>query len=148
MAAPPASSLQVSLRRLYKKPRTEVFNAWTDAKELKRWWGPPGYDAPSIEVDLRVGGRYRFTLRRLTDGNISIVTGVYQEIVPGERLVFTWNWEKGPPFGSNTLVTVEFRDAAGGTELVLIHERFESEQARDEHTKGWNGCLEKFETVM
>jgi uncharacterized protein YndB with AHSA1/START domain len=148
MAAPPASSLQVSLRRLYGKPRADVFKAWTDAKELKRWWGPVGYDAPSIEVDLRVGGRYRFTMRKLADGHTSIVTGVYQEIVPGERLVFTWNWEQGPPFGSNTLVTVEFRDAAGGTELVLIHEKFESEQAREEHTKGWNSCFEKFETAL
>jgi uncharacterized protein YndB with AHSA1/START domain len=148
MAAPPVSSLQVNLRRIYRKPRAEVFKAWTDAKELKRWWGPPGYDAPSIEVDLRVGGRYRFTMRKLTDGHTSIVTGVYQEIVPNERLVFTWNWEQGPSFGSNTVVTVEFRDAAGGTELVLLHERFESEHDRDQHTKGWDGCLEKFETAV
>jgi uncharacterized protein YndB with AHSA1/START domain len=145
MAATPASSLQLTLRRTYKKPRAEVFRAWTDPKELKRWWGPPGYDAPSIEVDLRVGGRYRFTMRKLPEAKISIVTGVYQEIVAGERLVFTWNWEEGPPFGSNTLVTVEFRDAAGGTEVVLVHERFDSELARDEHMKGWSGCLEKFE---
>ena len=143
----PASSLQVTLRRLYRKSPAETFKAWTDPEELKRWWGPPGYDAPSIEVDLRVGGRYRFAMRKLADGRTTIVTGVYQEIVPGVRLVFTWNWEVGPPFGSNTLVTVEFREAEGGTELVLIHERFDSEQARDEHTKGWNGCLEKLEAI-
>jgi len=148
MATTPASSLRVTLRRIYKKSRAEAFKAWTDPKELMRWWGPPGYDAPSIEVDLRVGGRYRFAMRKLPDGKTNIVTGVYQEIVAGERLVFTWNWEDGPPFGSNTLVTVEFRDASGGTELVLIHERFESQHACDEHTKGWNGCLEKLETVL
>jgi uncharacterized protein YndB with AHSA1/START domain len=97
MAATPASSLQVTLRRLYRKSRAETFRAWTDPQELKRWWGPPGYDAPSIEVDLRVGGRYRFAMRKLADGKTTIVTGIYQEIVPGERLVFTWNWEVGPP---------------------------------------------------
>ena len=68
MATTPASSLQVTLRRLYRKSRAEAFKAWTDPKELKRWWGPPGYDAPSIEVDLRVGGRYRFAMRKLPDG--------------------------------------------------------------------------------
>jgi uncharacterized protein YndB with AHSA1/START domain len=145
MAATPASSLQVTLHRVYRKGRAEVFKAWTDPKELKRWWGPPGYDAPSIEVDLRVGGRYRFTMRKQSDGGANIVTGVYREVVAGERLVFTWNWEEGPPFGSNTLVTVEFRDVTGGTEIVIVHERFESEHARDEHTKGWNGCLDRFD---
>jgi uncharacterized protein YndB with AHSA1/START domain len=86
-------------------------------------------------------------MRKLPDGRISIVTGIYQEIVAGERLVFTWNWEAGPPYGSNTLVTIDFRDAAGGTEIILVHERFDSQQARDEHMKGWSGCLDKFEMV-
>ena len=114
--------------RLYRKPRTEVFKAWTDPKELKRWWGPPGYDAPSTEVDLRVGGRYRFTMRKVPDGQPYIVTGVYQEIVPVSGWSSPGTGRSGPPFGSNTLVTVEFRDVAGGTEIVLIHEHFESER--------------------
>jgi len=148
MATAPASSLRLTLRRVFRSPRAEVFRSWTDPKELTRWWGPPGFEAPSADVDLRVGGRYRFAMRKLPDGKPFFVTGVYQEIVVGERLVFTWNWEGGPPFGSNTLVTIEFLDAAGGTELILTHERFESEQARDEHTKGWNACFESLEAFV
>jgi uncharacterized protein YndB with AHSA1/START domain len=152
MATTPASSLSLTVRRTFPAPRAEVFRAWTDPKALTRWWGPPGHESPSADVDLRVGGRYRFAMRKLPDGKPFYVHGVYREIVIPDRLVFTWNWEGGPPFGSHTLVTLEFHDAAGGTEIVLTHERFESEQARDEHTKGWRGCLEKlsafFETNL
>jgi uncharacterized protein YndB with AHSA1/START domain len=149
MATAPTSSLRLTLRRVYRKPRSEVFRAWTDPKELKRWWGPPGVESPSVEVDLRVGGRYRFAMRKLPDGQPFFVTGIYREVVAGERLVFTWNWEGGgPPFGSNTLVTIEFHDAAAGTEIVLTHERFESDEARDRHIEGWNGCFESLEALL
>ena len=149
MDAGPATSLSLTIRRTYARPRAEVFRAWTDPKELTRWWGPPGYDSPSADVDLRVGGRYRLAMRKLPDGKPYYVTGVYQEIVIPERLVFTWNWEGGgPPYGSNTLVTIEFQDAGNGTNLVLTHERFDSEMARDNHTKGWDAGLEKLTELL
>jgi uncharacterized protein YndB with AHSA1/START domain len=148
MATAPPSSLRLTLRRVFRKPRAEVFKAWTDPKELMRWWGPPDMDSPSAEVDLRVGGRYRFGMRRPPDGQPFFVTGIYREIVTGERLVFTWNWEGGPPFGNNTLVTIEFLDAVAGTEIVLTHENFESEEARGKHTEGWNGCFDSLEAVL
>ena len=143
MAATPAASLSLTVRRTFAAPREAVFRAWTDPKELTRWWGPPGYDSPSADVDLTVGGSYRLAMRKLPDGKPYYVHGVYREIKIPERLVFTWNWEGGPPFGSNTIVTLEFYDTAGGTEMVLTHERFDSEMARDAHTKGWDGALQK-----
>jgi uncharacterized protein YndB with AHSA1/START domain len=149
MATAPASSLSLTLRRTYAAPREAVFRAWTDPKELTRWWGPPGYDVPSADVDLKVGGRYRLAMRKLPDGEPYYVHGVYQEITIPERLVFTWNWEAGgPPFGSNTLVTLEFRETAGGTEMVLTHERFDTEMACTAHTKGWEGGLGKLSTFF
>ena len=144
MVVTPASSLhRLIVKRVYPAPRAKVFRPWTDPKELTRWWGPPGYESPSAEVDLRVGGGYRFAMRKPPDGNPHFVFGTYEEVVIPEKLVFTWNWEDGPPFGSNTLVTIEFREVPGGTELIMTHERFDSEFARNEHSKGWNGCFEK-----
>jgi uncharacterized protein YndB with AHSA1/START domain len=148
MATAPTDSLSLTIRRTYPRPRAEVFRSWTDPQELMKWWGPPGYDSPSAEVDLKVGGHYRLAMRKLPDGAPFYVTGVYQEIVIPERLVFTWNWEGGPPYGSNTLVTLEFHDAADGTELVLNHQRFDSEMTRDNHTQGWHGALEKLSTRL
>lgn len=60
---------------------------------------------------------------------------------------YTWRWESQPEMGE-TLVTVEFLDRAGATEVVLLHELFPSEPARDDHDKGWNGCLDKLAAIL
>ena len=65
--------------------------------------------------------------------------GEYREVVDGEKLVFTWSWEGDP--SEPTLVTVEFRDAKGGTEVALKHERFTAAESRDRHLHGWDACL-------
>jgi uncharacterized protein YndB with AHSA1/START domain len=71
------------------------------------------------------------------------VGGVYREIVPDRRLVYTWAWESTPE--RESLVTVEFRPAGEQTELVIVHARFFDSAARDRHAHGWNGCLGRFE---
>ena len=81
------------------------------------------------------------------EGQTHIVTGTYQEVSPPQRLVFTWKWETEPQHGE-TLVTIEFLDRGGKTEVILTHERFPSETARDEHHKGWTGCLDRLGKVV
>lgn len=143
MASRP-QSLEITLRiqRTFAAPRAEVFNAWTDPEALKRWWGPAGYDTPSAAVDLRVGGRYRLGMRKLPDGEVFYLTGIYHVVQPPEKLVYTWSWESNPEHGE-TLVTVEFHDRGGVTDVLLLHERFRSEHSRQEHSRGWAGCLER-----
>lgn len=143
MASPtPGTEITLNLRRIFKAPREKVFRAWTDPEELKKWWGPEGYATASAEVDLRVGGKYRLGMRKLPDGEIFYLSGIYREVRPPERLVYTWRWEAEPDYGE-TLVTVEFREVKGSTEVVLTHERFPTEKARDDHNRGWSGCLDR-----
>ena len=72
------------------------------------------------------------------------VGGTFQEVVPPEKLVFTWQWENtdGPTEGAETLVTVEFRDMGESTEVLLVHERFPSADVRDAHQQGWTSMLD------
>jgi uncharacterized protein YndB with AHSA1/START domain len=76
------------------------------------------------------------------DGNANRVVGRYLEVNPPERLVFTWQWETGEAH-DETVVTLEFIDRAGKTELVLTHERFPTDSARAHHDQGWVGCLDR-----
>ena len=69
-----------------------------------------------------------------------VIGGEYREIVAGEKLVFTWAWESGG-MGGETLVTLEFRDRDGGTELSLTHEGFDSTESCDAHNRGWSSSL-------
>ncbi len=143
----PGTEITLNLRRIFKAPREKVFRAWTDPEELKKWWGPEGYVTLSAEVDLRVGGKYRFGMRKLPDGEIFYLTGVYREVRAPERLVYTWRWEAKPEMGE-TLVAVEFREVGGSTEVVLTHEFFPTATARDDHNRGWNGCLDRLAKLL
>ncbi len=141
---PQTNTLQ--LRRTIRAPRAKVFRAWTDPQALKQWFGPPGYPAQAAEVDLRIGGKYRITMRKDPDGDLKSHYGTFQEIRPSERLVFTWNYDHRDI--GNTLVTIDFRDLGDQTEIVLTHERFPSPEVRDQHSIGWNGCLDRLEQFV
>jgi len=105
--------------------------------------GPSDAFGPTeATVDLRVGGRYRFVMHA-PDGETHRVGGEFRTIVPDRKLVYTWAWESTPE--RQSLVTVEFRAAPEGTELLLTHERFVDAPARDRHADGWKGCLARFE---
>lgn len=133
-------------RRIKAKPAA-VFRAWTEVSELKKWWGPPGFTVPEAEIDLRVGGRYRIVMQS-PQGPAFTLSGVYQEVSPPHRLVYSWTWGGTmSDDGVESLVTVEFRAAGRETELVIVHERV-PEPSQADHRKGWDGCLDRLEPLM
>lgn len=142
------SETAVILKRTFTASPHRVFQAWVEPEQLKRWFAPSEeYSVPIAEVDARVGGRYRIQMKA-PDGKTATSVGVYREVLPGEKLVFTWAWEEHTPemvrMGQGigeTLVTVEFLEREGSTELILTHENFPDKKARDDHEKGWTGCL-------
>jgi uncharacterized protein YndB with AHSA1/START domain len=114
-----------TLTRILDAPRELVFQAWTDPEQLQ-WFLNPGAATPEepIEVDLRVGGEWKLLM--VIDEDTQYYTGgVYREIVPVEKLAFTWGaadgWPKIDPDRSEDgpLVTLTFSDIAGSTEMVL-----------------------------
>jgi uncharacterized protein YndB with AHSA1/START domain len=107
---------------------------------MKHWMGPSDDFRSDITMDVRVGGRYRIVMHA-PDGEVHRVGGVFQEIVPNRKLVYTWAWESTPE--RESLVTVEFKPSGQGTELLVTHQRFADEQARDRHQLGWNGCIDR-----
>ncbi|GAB1515461.1 SRPBCC domain-containing protein [Actinophytocola sp. KF-1] len=117
-----------------------MFAAWTNPDHLARWWGPAGFHASSCTVRLEEGGRWRTCI---TDGTAEHwASGVYQEIVPPERLVFSFSWEE--PAGTrehDTLVTVTFSDRDGKTEMTFHQAIFRTVAERDSHVGGWQECF-------
>ena len=126
--------------RRFKAPVQRVFAAWTEPEKMKRWFAPGDMTVPAAEADVREGGRYRVQMSEGgSDCEFHVTGGVYRELVPNQRLVFTWQWEGSD---QETLVTVEFRPLPDGeTELTLIHEGFDNGETRDKHEQDWNGCL-------
>jgi uncharacterized protein YndB with AHSA1/START domain len=128
------------LARHFKAPRQAVFRAWTDPQALAAWFGPEGVQTRNVEVDLRPGGAFSLEMHE-ADG-VYPLSGVYRQVVPPERLVFSWVWGHGELEGLETLVTIELRETDGGTELTLTHEGLPSPTAREKHEGGWIGCLD------
>jgi uncharacterized protein YndB with AHSA1/START domain len=110
-------------------------------------WFAQGQAKPGslrAELDVRVGGRYRVSWSD-QKGEPFEVGGVYREVVPNERLQFTWAWHSTPE--RESLVTVQLRPDSVGTLLTFHHEQFADETARDNHKRGWStffDVLEKF----
>jgi glutathione S-transferase len=140
------ADLVLEVRRTLAAPRDRVFNAWTRADELRKWFAPGPLTTAVAESDLRVGGRYRITMRG-PDGIEHTVTGTYEVVEPPSRLVFSWRWEDKPSAGEST-VTVEFHERGQSTEVVLRHEGLPNEKEIADHNHGWNGCFEKLEKVV
>jgi uncharacterized protein YndB with AHSA1/START domain len=141
MAAVPTPGPFLQLRRTFSGPPERVFRAWTDPDEVRQWFGPGEYTTPQVEIDLRVGGRYRFGLKP-PRGDMYFLSGEYREIVPPRRLVYTWAWEGGD-HANEMLVTVDFLDRGGRTELIIHQEQFATQEQCDQHAQGWKGTLDK-----
>ncbi len=139
----PKTSLR--LTRQFAQSREKVFRAWTDPQALRHWFAPDASCEVKAQIDLRVGGKYQIIILK-TSGDRDCVAGVYREVQPSSRLVFTWAWETTPE--RESLVTVELKDKDGGTELVLTHERFFDEDARNRHEKGWSHLLARLAQVQ
>ena len=140
MSTQTASKPSLTLTRRLDAPPAKVFAAWTDPEKMKRWMGPEGVVPQHAEIDARVGGRYRLIMRS-PDGEELDVSGVYREVVPNQKLVFSWAWKSTPERQSQ--VTILIKPDGDGTLLTLIHEQFFDEDARDRHQHGWTGSLEK-----
>jgi uncharacterized protein YndB with AHSA1/START domain len=145
MATQTATKPSLTLKRRFNAPPEKVFAAWTDPEKVKRWMGPEGVTVLSAETDARVGGKYHW-VARTPDGETHEVSGSYREVVPNEKLVFTWAWKSTPERVSQ--VTVTLRPDGSGTLLTLTHEQFFDDEARDRHRHGWTGSLDKLERLF
>ena len=108
-----------------------------------QWFGPARTTPGSLNVkamDVRPGGDYRIGFKT-EDGEYHEVAGVYQEVMPNQKLVFSWAWHSTPE--RESLVTVTIKAEENISLLTLTHEKFLDQVARDGHERGWTGTLEK-----
>lgn len=154
-AVPDDIASEVLITRLLDAPRELVFRCWTEPEHAARWWLPPGFSATACEIDLRVGGRFYIGMRS-PQGEDYPCEGIYEEILPPERLVYRGMDDDRHACGSGLpprgRVTVLFGGQGGQTRLS-IHARFSSPQARAAamamgFDSSWQGALAGFAAYL
>jgi len=123
----------VEITRVLAVPPERVWVAFTDPASLTAWFWPQRL-SPQVAAEVRVGGAYRI------EGTGMAVSGVYLEVEPLRRLVFTWRWDHD---ATESIVTLELEGSDGKTVLSLRHDRLASPEERDAHMQGWNDCLDR-----
>ncbi|HJQ43757.1 MAG TPA: SRPBCC domain-containing protein [Jatrophihabitantaceae bacterium] len=145
---------EVTLTRVVKAPRELVFRAWTEPELLVQWWGPRGVTSTDCEIDPRVGGTIRVTMVAGSElgesaGERWPMRGVFTEVVPPEKLVFTDEaLDDAGTVLLDGVTTVLFEDLGDGTTQVTVHATGEgrSDQALpalEGMTQGWTETLDK-----
>ena len=131
------------VKKIIRAGRDEVFEAFTNPEIMTKWFFAGEDWTVDVSNVLRNGGSYRISMH-VPDGKTHTMVGEYREITVPEKLVFTWNSEHV----RNTIVTVTFRDLEGATEVAIIHELLPTEEMRNDHRRGWSGCLNNLDKLF
>ncbi|MBD2677658.1 MULTISPECIES: SRPBCC family protein [Nostoc] len=150
------SERKIVITRVFNAPRELVFKAWTEPQHIAQWWGPKGFTTRVTELDLRLGGRWRYVMIS-PDGTEYPAKGVFREIVPPERIVTTDEFDEGfeqvinAELPQGIVMTAIFEDVDGKTKLTLeiVHKSASDRRKHEEMgvVAGWNSsfdCLDEF----
>ena|SRR5579862_2492638 len=136
----------IVVKRVVKAPIEKVWKAWTVASQMREWFSPESLTTPEVTADIRVGGEQMIHMRGSHHAGGSeqdfINTGVYKDIDPMKKLVFTWQWQNDPVVSE---VSVELKKVSDTqTEVILIH-IFPNAKAVGMHPQGWESTFNKLE---
>lgn len=133
----------LELTRVFHAPRSLVYQAWTLPEHLSQWSAPHGFTIPYGDSDIRPGGAWRCCMRS-PDGVDHCCSGVYDEVVENERLIYTHAWDQADGTrGHETVVTVLFAEHNGKTTLNFRQATFESAESCAGHRDGWSQCFDR-----
>jgi uncharacterized protein YndB with AHSA1/START domain len=160
----------IIIERVFAAPVAAVWKAWTDPEIVKKWWGPEGFSAPSIKIDLRVGGKYIYGMQGPQGSQwdkVMYSSGVYKEIVPHKKIVTSdyfsdehgnkanpvdFGQDPNSPMEMEAVITFEEVEE-GKTKLTVTYPRPENEaqfaaMLKSGMKEGWQSSLNKFEAVL
>ena len=124
-----------------------MFAAFTQAEELRKWWGPSGFTVPRAELQARAGTTYRIDMQPPEGEPFSLI-GEFREVEPPARLAYTFAWEEPDPDDVETLVELSFQALDGSTVVALRQGPFKTEARRALHRDGWTDSLDKLERLF
>jgi uncharacterized protein YndB with AHSA1/START domain len=146
--SPDRDAGELRLERTIQASAEDLFDAWTNAELLKRWWhAERDWETPSAEVDPRLGGLLRITMRNPADGTEYGGSGEYTILERPRRLAFTWTWDDDE-LARRQLVEVEFIAQGPETTLIVVTNRGLPREQLGDYREGWTASLENLEDAL
>lgn len=147
---------ELSITRFFDAPRESVYQAFTDSDQRRQWLGPRGFTATRFEQDARPGGNWRGIMHQTapwqgrSDYPDLGMGGVYKELVPFEKLVYTFAWEgQGGQPTRETEITIRLTEVSANRTKMVFHQAFfDNVQQRDGHNTGWNSTFDRLEDLL
>ena len=148
LTTPDEAGQTLTMTRRFAAPRERVFAAWAERDLVAQWFGPASVKCEIHKWDARPGGEYSLTMHH-ADGDETPLSGVFQEISPPERLVYTWTWGgSGGMAGHETLLTLEFEADGDETILHLSQARLRDEDWAQKHSMGWGSSFDSLDAML
>jgi uncharacterized protein YndB with AHSA1/START domain len=148
MESPEPNESEVRLERVIQASAEELFDAWTDAELLKRWWhAERDWETPAAAVDPRLGGRLRITMRNPADGTEYGGAGEFTTFERPRRLAFTWTWDDDE-LSRRQLVEVDFIEQGPDETLVVVTNRGLPKEEAGDYREGWTASLDNLEDAL
>ena len=141
------SSTSVQLSCHFNASPDRVFEAWTNPKQMTKWFHPDSTTyCHEADVDARLGGKFRIILT--TKSGPIAALGEYLIFDRPNQLQMSWQWDFEGAEGFVSRLNIDIKPADSGSDFTLTHDRFVDEEARDNHQKGWSGCIEALATFF
>ena len=131
----------------FDAPIARVFGMLTEHTEVASWWGPLGFTTPEVQLDLRMGGSYRFTMQP-PEGEAFHLSGAFLEVQAPSSLRFTFRWDEPVPDDRETVVEVSLNPLGARTMVTLTQGEFATEERLQLHRSGWADSFEKLDAVL
>lgn len=135
--------MTVEVSKEISAPVNEVYKAWTEPEQMSKWFCIGEMAEVKVQQDLRVDGQYRLDTTKGCNHQPVLISGVFKEIIPNKKLVYSWTNNSTLHPAKDTVVTVEFIDKGKSTLIVLKHTNFAVEAAVTGHNMGWQAVLAK-----
>ena len=146
-AAEEPTGTRLRLEKILAVPPERVFSAFSDADQLRRWWGPAGFTVAGLQFPAVEGTDYRIIMQP-PEGDVFHIRGTFHDVEAPRRLVFTFIYEEPDPDDQETLVTLTFEPLDPGTRLGLDQGPFKTMARLELHRDGWTETLERLERSL
>jgi uncharacterized protein YndB with AHSA1/START domain len=132
---------------VFAAPAEHVFGLLTEPTALAKWWGPHGFSTPEVQIDLSVGGAYRFTMQP-PEGEAFHLSGEFLEIRTPYALRFTFCWDEPVPDDRETVVELSLDSLGEGTKVTMTQGEFATSERLELHRGGWADSFEKLDALL